>query len=58
MNEDELIQRVWDKLEHLHDQLVSVEAEKMTIEQLQFVDSSLSAILGETSRWFTVQSAP
>lgn len=55
---DKVITRVWESLEELERQMTSSAAEGLTPEQLEFVDDRLSAILKETSRWFTVQSAP
>lgn len=49
---DKVIARIWDNLEELGDQMTSGAAEGMTGKQLDFVDSRLSDILEETSKWF------
>lgn len=52
---DMVIARIWDGLDRLQEQLTSSAAEGLKPEQLDFVNSRLSDILDETSRWFTVQ---
>lgn len=52
---DLVIARIWDSLDRLQEQLTSSAAEGLKPEQLDFVNSRLSDILDETSRWFTVQ---
>jgi hypothetical protein len=52
---DMVIARIWDNLDRLQEQLTSSAAEGLKPEQLDFVNSRLSDILDETSRWFTVQ---
>lgn len=49
---EKVIARIWDNLEELGDQMTSGAAEGMTGKQLDFVDSRLSDILEETSKWF------
>lgn len=49
---DLVIGRIWDSLEALQEQLTSSAAEGLTPQQLDFVNSRLSDILDETSKWF------
>lgn len=56
MKHDETIQRIWENLEELNDQMTSAAAEGLTPDQLKFVDEGLKGIIHETRRWFTVQS--
>lgn len=51
------IEHIWETLEALQERMTSIEAEGLTPEQLDFVDSGLSAIMAETDGWF-VDSAP
>lgn len=47
-----VIERIWENLETLQERMTSIEAEGLTPEQLELVDSRLSAILEETDGWF------
>lgn len=49
---EKVIIRIWDTLEELGDQMSSAAAEGMTQKELDFVDSRLTDILRETSKWF------
>lgn len=55
MKHDETIQRIWENLEELNDQMTSAAAEGLTPEQLKFVDEGLKGIIKRTSEWFVEQ---
>lgn len=56
MKNDRIIERIWENLEELNDQMTSASAEGLGPHQLEFVDESLEGIIRETRLWFAVQS--